>query len=447
MPRSLGFIVFLLLGTRALGHEVTVHQRLSAVAAKQSENMQGFLNDFGISTLEPFDGAPATVYELVQSEMGDTSAYDMEIRRLDWIPAHLLRAGSITEDSSEGHVATGRWCNHFYMPSAEGGQAYNVSGIPLCGTDALSWALNAGDNLYSWERAYDDLYAGLTAQEPDDRKRALARCFYDLGHVIHLVQDLSQPSHTRNDGHGCIGGVTHGIACAVPVIGQPFCLHGPLACSSFEKYFHAGHNRNLAVTLGGRSADAKRYSTRSEYFTGLAGFSAGQFYSDETIGEIASFYRLLPSYPPIVYLPVGENPYFVNSNLPDGHDRIAVASLFIEDWDLDDDLEPELAARVTIDDPAVMLDYGYNLFPEAVANSAGLLDHFFRARLAISIEEIESFDAERDAITYRIENISEVLGGDAESVTLTEFYEAAECIAKSPGFQLRAEYADGRTYP
>src|SRR5207245_9304306 len=43
--------------------------------------------------------------------------------------------------------------------------------------------------------------AGLTSGSPTDRNEELGLMFQSLGQVIHLIQDVSQPQHVRNDAH------------------------------------------------------------------------------------------------------------------------------------------------------------------------------------------------------------------------------------------------------
>jgi hypothetical protein len=45
----------------------------------------------------------------------------------------------------------------------------------------------------------------LTRAEPAGRERELGYTFYALGHVIHLVQDVTVPEHARNDPHLFVG--------------------------------------------------------------------------------------------------------------------------------------------------------------------------------------------------------------------------------------------------
>jgi len=54
---------------------------------------------------------------------------------------------------------------------------------------------------FSYKDAKNYYYNGLTKSDPKIREEYLAKAFYALGHVIHLIQDLAQPQHTRDDAH------------------------------------------------------------------------------------------------------------------------------------------------------------------------------------------------------------------------------------------------------
>ena len=109
-------------------------------------------------------------------------------------PAEWVRLGGSAEDMPPWRVL-----NHFYDPISGGG-----SGI-LGAVAAPDWALEDGGDLdgqrYSYKDARDAFYRGLTASDRDRRERELGHTFYTLGHVIHLIQDMAQPQHTRNDLH------------------------------------------------------------------------------------------------------------------------------------------------------------------------------------------------------------------------------------------------------
>ena len=54
---------------------------------------------------------------------------------------------------------------------------------------------------YSWPDTRDYFYKALTATDDTIRSTSYANCFKEIGQVMHLVEDLSVPAHTRNDEH------------------------------------------------------------------------------------------------------------------------------------------------------------------------------------------------------------------------------------------------------
>jgi hypothetical protein len=54
---------------------------------------------------------------------------------------------------------------------------------------------------WSWTKARNSYYEGLTASDKGAREGKLADTFFSLGHIMHLVADSSVPAHTRNDIH------------------------------------------------------------------------------------------------------------------------------------------------------------------------------------------------------------------------------------------------------
>lgn len=128
----------------------------------------------------------------------------------------ILRDGSKEEDNP---LSRGK--NHFHNPL----QATNEAGLdawtywPLPrhwgGKSNLAWALgDVSANENSWKQArnkYKEAFEAL--RQPDEATRQaefeenLADTFLYLGQVMHLVQDMAVPAHTRNDIQGA-GGVS-----------------------------------------------------------------------------------------------------------------------------------------------------------------------------------------------------------------------------------------------
>ncbi|MBF0343854.1 MAG: hypothetical protein HQL06_06445 [Nitrospirae bacterium] len=85
--------------------------------------------------------------------------------------------------------------SHFYNPLTNA--AFKGSGIP----SAYDWA-NDSANRWSWSEAKLYFYQALTLTDNFDRAIALDNAFESLGHVMHLLQDVAVPAHSRLDLHG-----------------------------------------------------------------------------------------------------------------------------------------------------------------------------------------------------------------------------------------------------
>jgi hypothetical protein len=91
--------------------------------------------------------------------------------------------------------------NHFYDPTAGAGLSVPVTGCLNVGQSARVWAAVGVDNPHSTPSARTYLERALMLQTKEARKQALGSAFSALGQSIHLVQDMAQPEHTRNDQH------------------------------------------------------------------------------------------------------------------------------------------------------------------------------------------------------------------------------------------------------
>ncbi len=103
-----------------------------------------------------------------------------------------LQDGARDEDEQ----STPRPRNHFYNPITGNGLDDIFSG-----NSSLQWAWDHPDNQQDWHAARDAYFRFFTAGTKAERTQAMGDAFWDLGHVIHLIQDLGQPQHVRNDAH------------------------------------------------------------------------------------------------------------------------------------------------------------------------------------------------------------------------------------------------------
>ncbi|MCG2694292.1 thermonuclease family protein, partial [Candidatus Parcubacteria bacterium] len=239
-----------------------------------------------------------------------------------------------------------RWINHFYNPiTGEGwtgdklgenspGLVKFLSGFFLSSRTALSaknWAKNrsaqADYSLYkgdqTWQKAIDAYLEG-------DRESA----FVALGHILHLLEDMTVPDHTRGDTHAGIVGDK----------GSPL--------ENWAKEYNKDKIGKLqtAEELYKSGQKPKDFSILENYFDLNAKYSSENFFSEDTINEN------LIAVPELI---IGENQqiYGYINNYPV--------------YTVKDNKE-------TINDPQILTAYWQRLSKQAVISSAGVINLFFK---------------------------------------------------------------------
>jgi len=355
-------------------HEVSVHAAISRRAAERSLGLLRFLEDFNLTPQDFALGHAAlpTNYAQRGGPVLEQSSWQ-KVSHLTFTetPLDLIQIGAIAEDNTPYFV--------FHFMDAQNGDA-GFKGLFTSAVDRAADQRELG--LAAFRR-------GLTATSADERLRAFSDTFLQLGHVIHLVQDQSQPSHTRDDSHSAL-----------------FTCYFADHCSRFELW---GHQQAVSGRIGAflDGAVPPAFATLAEYFRTMAGFASRNFFSDDTIESSTlvvrpgAFQHPLPGDTADLGRP--ECTHVVNHGL--AAKRIAKIGLLIRllhggcPHTVDDAL-----AFSSINDRAVLTDNATELYPRAVAASAGLIDHFFRGRLELEIEGIERSNNET-LITYQVTNI------------------------------------------
>jgi hypothetical protein len=320
----------------------------------------------------------------------------------------LVSDGASFEDDST------RALNHFYDP-------LSGNGIPLgFGRKSPDWALEDKGEIidvhdgvtdlqkFSYREARQYLFNGLTSTNKTNRDKYFGLTFQTIGQVIHHIQDMAQPQHSRLDVH------CDNIICV------PLLLYNP---SGYEEYTkkvqgnltYAGYPR---VTL---SKPRKYWTTQegSQNGKGMADYSNRNFNSAGTIfathkfplpeREPATEYKKsvqelftaagIPAKIPVectgIYPQLPGDCYmvFFANNVDDQlypqlngvNERSATYSVF--DQDLIDRSEDK---DEWWEDGILTLNrFNYDeahkfLIQRAVGYSAGLIDYFFRGRMEIS---------------------------------------------------------------
>ena len=262
-----------------------------------------------------------------------------------------------------------------------------------------------------------------------------ATTFRALGDVVHMLQDMAQPQHTRNDAHAglgckdgdCLGGHKSYYEAYVEAR-----VKGAKNFRLTERFFWRFRQPDAEETIAQPALELRGYPTvrlqsMGEYFStatggastlgqGLANYSNQGFYSAGTVvGTVTAGHFGFPpatvgglaevTIPPAEVRNAAGRPVNLGSlvllqgpvrdSLPTGRteNQVSLASYGA----FDQFLKPTLIRHATL------THYNYSeqarlLLPRAVAYSAGLLDYFFRGKLEIALPD-EGVYAARDNST------------------------------------------------
>lgn len=391
---------------QGLAYELRTHGEIAGRAFDTSSGTGSYFIDVGIDPKETFNRQGRTTSDKLANfdNTGTLRDWMIEgaIREDDYTPHPLLeRLGCEPPQNPSSDID--RPLHHFFDVQ-RGGRGLTIFPI-ISAIPAPDWALgrqgrgpNPTQNQFSILDARFYQLRSLTAPTRDERDKNLALLFRTLGQVGHILQDMAQPQHTRNDVHsGCLDAIGGEHSWYEDYLekrarGQSFRTRGapapPLPLSSYTP---------------------PSFSTYYDFWTradrkGLADFSSRNFFSAGTNLSLSGSCSGLPEPPcrPDAYtqrdmpfsIPTlsgttisGNARLFLRTiqdpvtgaMLPD----VAVASRSV--WD------QHLERRGLF--PAFTLNtLNYDsisdvLLPRAVGYAAGLLDYFFRGKLNVDLTE------------------------------------------------------------
>ncbi len=172
-------LIFLLVfyPSRSFGYEVRTHRQLSEQAVPLSvlQTDPSMLSNIGLEPLSERQQFP--------NVKGDEKSIN-----------ELIQDGSEFED--DGFRSRG----HFFNP-LNGYALFNVSGF----VPSPDWTLEDTGDISGQNDSFKDtrqfFFEALTLSSETDRKMKWGRTFQGLGQVIHHLQDMAQPEHSRVDPH------------------------------------------------------------------------------------------------------------------------------------------------------------------------------------------------------------------------------------------------------
>lgn len=252
--------------------------------------------------------------------------------------------GSIAEDADP------RYLNHFYNPeTGQGLNAYDeiIGKVWVQGMSAKEWSKNQGNisGDYSIKTTLDNY-----------RQKNFKRAYEGVGHILHLIQDMSVPAHTRNDPH---------------YAGDPY-----------EGW--AQRNGNVSSDV----ASAGVLSSVDEAFDAVAAYSHYNFWSKDTISGVDKR--------EVKRSTISETAAYIYCQDNRGNIFICVKEV----------KTPLISYYV--DDNEVNKNYWRLLSPEAVSYSASVINYFAEEFKKIDQEEIKKDDLSLwDKIKSEVASITE----------------------------------------
>jgi hypothetical protein len=269
------------------------------------------------------------------------------------------------------------------------------------GSASLVWAQNnpgyAG-NFWSWPKAREYYYLGLTSEEDEIREDYLSKTFRALGQVIHLLSDASVPAHVRND--------VHVFPLSLPLTGVEVGgqTYESWAKRNFKRLNYAGSSVGREVfdqAVYNTTAphpisslwDTNRYTGGSiatitgDAVVGLAEYTNANFFSGDTIfaayphpahGD-TNYYGIDWLHPEVVDAEDGvlDNRIYIRKTAGQPIEHLASLSYIAFDCLQKGHVE---YSPLVLDD-RVYEEYASHLVPKAVGYSRELVDYFFRGAI------------------------------------------------------------------
>jgi hypothetical protein len=364
----------------AFAFELETHRRISDAAFTQSTLGKAYLE--GELRLSP--------------TMSLT--WGTETRRIqEWIGE-----GSVHED--DGLRARG----HFYDPVRDRGfTSLTCFGEGFAAPDwAFDQPTEPVDLRFSWREARDSFFHALTdkdlkpARIERGREENLARTFRALGDVLHLVQDMGSPEHTRNDAHANsridplhLCGAESLFEAHIKEIGDSFTYTGyPIPrMQRFRDAWTTGDGRGFAEYTNRNFVSKDTNFTRAVDGNRAADYAQPQlnlaFREDILASDLG-----IPIPLPLTFFGNFVSDRITGESLP--NPKMTTYSLFDRDLNLQDKGLIFTQNRFNVEAAAPFL------LPRAVGYSAALLDYFFRGKLEAAIEA-DPTDSEKLQVTAK----------------------------------------------
>lgn len=278
--------------------------------------------------------------------------------------------------------------NHYHNPLSNTGYLGLFKSASQWAQDQGSFGSSFGGN-YSWPAVRQYYHLGLTSSAKTDRDKNLADTFRGIGQLIHLVEDMSVPAHTRDDGHIFYNYEKY-------VLANPSVITGAAAN---PVYFGSAINGISSFFGTNQYTYNSGPDVTASTTIGLSEYTQANFFSEDTINDLAHF-----PYPKITdNMPIREKKpyegasyqrqYYLKDCCGETNNGQGYLLAAVDYLDYYRQQYPSLSfalPKIPVLDDNVYGDYATLLLPRAVGYSAGLLNYFFRGQINMAPDQNSS---------------------------------------------------------
>lgn len=278
-------------------------------------------------------------------------------------------------EGGEEEDNTPRYFRHFLNPMNNQGLIWNSTTYP----SSLDWALMSLGSQgftgnFSWNDARDYYLKALTSTDKITRETNFTKTFQAVGQVMHLVQDMSVPAHTRNNSHGSGDGY------------ELWAKQFVKDTTQVSTYSVISFTPNDSSFLILKLFDTDQYNGSNPTLSnniGLSEYTNANFLSQGTIFTTNFSY---PAYadmsPKVETNPTTKKQILYLSKKGHGES----VDYFARALSLHNYLPADYKKlALTLDDDQVHANYAHFLIPRAIGYSSQVLSYFFRGELDVEM--------------------------------------------------------------
>ena len=307
-------------------------------------------------------------------------------------------SGSIEEDRSP------RWVNHFYDPVYERG--LQAESIGISGYLAKNWAQYSSyqsvnpENIANLWTGKGPVISGsrwgdfsYEAAIKDYSKNKEKEAYLALGHVLHLIEDITVPEHTRNDAHP----------------GGDVSSHYEI----WTKNNSSGLTQDLGKKIFNQGYKPVTYPDLEDYFNNLATYTNNHFFSPRTIN-----YKLYQK--PKIVFEDGTFAYGLDEN--GQYFDLAMVETY-----------NALTGKYTynIKNTQILQEYWLRLSRQAVVNGTGVVQLFLDQAEAAKEAELAKIRVEENKNKLGISLLGRIIN----------FFRSPEAPSSKPALVIKSELA------